>query len=199
MIKNAAILSLSRFLLLVSCAYAVEVNGQAQQSRELSIDGFIHWKTGRDSATTQLLPAATTNALIIEDHRILAHVKFKVVKYGELSFPIAPSDATEAPRADLHKSRFLTIEYKANHEVILQLRQTAIHGGVHNHVILPASAGFTRDTIYFSSFKGGLTPLDLSNVAKFNFAFLGNNTKDQYADLIIRSFKIDQYEPAAKR
>jgi hypothetical protein len=77
----------------------------------------------------------------------------------------------------------------------LQLRQTGIHGGVHNHITLPASDTFVPYTIYFSSFKGGLTTLDLSNVAKFNFALLGNNSKQGYAELIVRSFRIHRYKP----
>ena len=190
---------LPKFLLLITSSLCLNFSGQSQPSRKLSINGFTHWFTGRDSATTQLIPMAGFNALTTEDGVIVAHAKFNVIKYGELSFSIRPSDAVEALSVDLRKSKFIKIEYKANHEVILQLRQTGIHGGVHNHIILPASDVFVNYTIYFSSFKDGLTPLDLSNVAKFNFAFLGNNRADGYAELIVRLFKIDHYKPVTKR
>jgi hypothetical protein len=190
---------LPKLLLLITCPLFVNLSCYSQPPGKLSINGFTHWLTGRDSATTQLIPSFGSNVLATEDNRIVAHAKFNVVKYGELSFPIKPSDAIEAPGVDLSKSKFIKIEYKANHEVILQLRQTGIHGGVHNHIILPASDVFVNRTIYFSMFKDGLTPLDLSNVAKFNFAFLGNNSADGYAELIVRSFKIDRYKPGAKR
>lgn len=184
-----------KILLLITCSLYINLPGKSQPARKLSINGFTHWFTGRDSATIQLIPMIGSNALTTEEDRIVAHVKFNVVKYGELSFPIKPSDAIEALAVNLNKSRFIKIEYKANHEVILQLRQTGVHGGVHNHIILPASDTFVNYTIYFSSFKDGLTPLDLSNVAKFNFALLGNNSKDGYAELIVRSFKIHRYKP----
>jgi hypothetical protein len=185
----------ARILLLITCTLHFTFFSQSQPVGELSINGFTHWFTGRDSATIQLIPVIGSNALTTEDDRIVAHAKFKVVKYGELSFPIRPSDAIEASRVDISKSKFIKIEYKANHEVILQLRQTGIHGGIHNHIVLPASDSFVNYTIYFSSFKDGLTPLDLSNVAKFNFAFLGNNSEDEYAELIVRSFEIHRYKP----
>ena len=190
---------LPKVLLVITCSLYFNFSGQSQLPGKLSINGFTHWLTGRDSATIQLLPVTGANALTTEGKRMVAHAKFKVVKYGELSFPIKPSDATEAPSADISKSRFIKIEYKANHEVILQLRQTGVHGGTHNHIVLPASDLFVKHTIYFSSFKDGLTPLSLSDVAKFNFAFLGNNPADGYAELVIRSFKIDRYKQIAKR
>jgi len=188
-----------KILLLITCSVYINLSAQSQPAGKLSINGFTNWFTGRDSATTQLIPMIGSNALTIRDDRTVAHAKFNVVKYGELSFPIKPTDAMEALPVNLSKSRFIKIEYKANHEVLLQLRQTGVHGGVHNHIILPASENFVAYTVYFSSFKNGLTPLDLSNVAKFNFAFLGNNPADGYAELMVRSFKIDRYWPRVKK
>jgi hypothetical protein len=188
-----------KILLLLTCSVYTNLSAQSPIPRKLSLNGFTNWFTGRDSATIQLIPVIGSNALTTNDDRIVAHAKFKVVKYGEMSFPIKPSAAIEAPAADISKSRFIKIEYKANHEVLLQLRQNGVHGGVHNHIILPSSDTFVSYTIYFSSFKNGLTPLDLSNVAKFNFAFLGNNPADGYAELMVRSFKIDRYRPRGRK
>ncbi len=82
---------------------------------------------------------------------------------------------------------------RINQSVNLQLRQYAIHGGTHNQITLPAAPELTTVKIPFSDFKGGLTPLDLANVAKFNFALLSNNTNDGYAELIVKGFKIDKF------
>ena len=186
---------LPKLLLLPTCLLYFTVSGRAQSPEKLSINRFTNWLTGRDSATVQLIPAIGSNALTSGDEGIVAHVKFKVVTYGEVSFPLKPSTEIEAQAVDLSKSKFIKIQYKANHEVVLQLRQTGVHGGIHNHIILPRSDSFLTYTIYFSAFKGGLTPLDLSNVAKFNFAFLANNKTDGFAELVVRSFKIDHYKP----
>lgn len=165
-------------------------------SAQSSINGFYSWITGRDSATIQHIPSNDYNALIKAENSTFAHVKFTVGKYGEVSFPIKPVPAgSEASSVDLSKSRFIKIRYRSNVNIILQLRQTGVHGGIHNHVVLPASSSFTIQTIYFSSFKGGLKPLDLSEVAKFNFALLENSPSDGYAELTIQSFKIDRYKP----
>lgn len=170
---------------------------QSTGSHSLSINGYTIWLTGRDSATVQLIPRSGKNGLTMQGGNTVAHARFRVNSYGELSTPISASSApnAEAHRVDLSGSRFIKIKYKANQTVILQLRQTGVHGGTHNHVLLPPSEEFTSSTIYFSSFKGGLQPLDLKDVAKFNFAFLANNAKDGFADLIIQSFVIDRYRP----
>jgi hypothetical protein len=186
---------LRKFLLLFSCFLSFTFPCWSQAPEKLSINRFTNWLTGRDSATVQLIPSIGSNALISEDEGTVAHVKFKVAQYGEVSFPIKPSAAIEARPVNLSKSKFIKIQYKANQEVVLQLRQTGSHGGIHNHYILPRSESFATYTVYFSSFKGGLTSLDLSNVAKFNFAFLANNPAVGYAELIVRSFKIDHYKP----
>ena len=192
------------FLTLVNCLWLAS-QSQTFASDELSLSGFTRWVVGRDSATQQLIPATGlnpltaggVNPLTIKDRIIVAHARFKVAKYGEMSFPINPAIITnEAASVDLSKSRYIKIQYKANHEVILQLRQTGVHGGTHNHIILPASDRFITTKIHFSSFKGGLKPLDLKDVAKFNFAFVGNNPGDGFADVIVRSFKIHRYDPS---
>ena len=185
---------LSKYFFLVSSLCCNAIICSAQKDSSLSINGFSPWITGRDSATVQYIPSSGYNALVIEDNKTVAHVKFKVAKYGEVSFPIKPMNSgTEAPSVDLSKSRFVKITYKSNVSIVLQLRQTGVHGGIHNHVVLPASSFFTQQTIYFSSFSGGLKQLDLSDAAKFNFALLENNSKDGFAELTISSFKIDRY------
>lgn len=186
----------TRISFLITSLFCLLVNAQSQSAkRSLSVNGFTQWITGRDSATLQWVPATGRDALIKEGKKTVAHARFKVMRYGEMSFPINPSSGPEALAVDLSKSRFITIEYKSNHELVLQLRQTGIHGGTHNHIILPATAQFIRTRVYFSDFKGGLKPLDLKDVAKFNFAFLGNNPEDGFAEVMVRSFKIDRYKP----
>jgi len=186
---------LPKFFLLMAYVLYLTFPCRSQAREKLSINKFTNWLTGRDSATVQLIPAIGSNALTSGDEGTIAHVKFKVAKYGEVSFPIKPSNAIEAQPVNLSESKFIKIQYKANHEVVLQLRQTGVHGGIHNHYILPPSASFATYTIYFSSFKGGLTTVDLTNVAKFNFAFLANNPSDGFAELVVKSFKIDHYKP----
>ena len=85
-----------KILLLITCSVCISLSAQSQPGGKLSINGFTNWFTGRDSASTQLVPAIGFNALTTIDDRTVAHAKFKVSKYGELSFPIKPSDAIEA-------------------------------------------------------------------------------------------------------
>ncbi|MFT4031388.1 MAG: hypothetical protein QM669_03155 [Siphonobacter sp.] len=169
--------------------------GYAQ--RPLSINGFTQWLTGHDGKTEQLFPVNTRDALLTEKGKVWAQVKFNVAVYGELSFPINPNtpEGAEALKVDLSKSRYLKVQYQSNQSVVLQLRQTGIHGGVHNQVILPASKKMKIQKIYFSEFTGGKTPLDLSDVARFNFAFLANPVGQAFAELQVNSFKIDRYRP----
>jgi hypothetical protein len=188
---------IARILLLAIGTLAV-ANVSAQQNRDdLSINGFKHWRTGHDINTIQLIPENGNNAIISMGVETIVHVKFNVKQYGEVSFPINSKTpiGEEALSSDLSKSKFITIIYKSNHDVVLQLRQTGVHGGIHNHVVISASNEFKELTLYFSEFEGGLKPLNLNDVAKFNFAFLANNDKDGYAELVIRNFQIDQYKP----
>lgn len=180
-----------KFLFISSfCCLTIIISAQS------SINGFYHWITGRDSATIQYSPSTGYDALTTKENKTVALAKFVVAKYGEVSFPIkSVSAGMEAPSVNLTKSRFIKIRYRSNVKIILQLRQTGVHGGIHNHVVLPASSSFATQTVYFSSFKGGLKPLDLSDVAKFNFALLENNPSDGYAELVIRSVKIDHFKP----
>jgi hypothetical protein len=163
-----------------------------QTHAALSLHGFTQWRTGHDEATVQLLPKEGTDPLVKEGGYIVAHAKFKVASYGEMSFPIdgeSPVGA-EASRTDLSKNKFIIVTLKSNDDAILQLRQTGVHGGVQNHVTIPAALQWRTDTIYFSEFKGGLKPLDLTDVAKFNFAFLSNDPRDGYAEIVIKDFTI---------
>ena len=185
------------FILTFTCIACSVGYTQSTGSNPLSIDGYSVWITGRDSGTIQLIPRTGKNGLMMEGGRTVAHARFKVNTYGEMSTPISAASApnAEAQPVNLSGSRFIKIKYKANQPVVLQLRQTGVHGGVHNHVVLAPSHSFNTTTIQLSSFKGGLEPLNLRNVAKFNFAFAGNNSKDGYADLVIQSFVIDRYKP----
>jgi hypothetical protein len=185
------------FLIFLQCFFGKPVYPQSTGSNPLSIDGFSLWVTGCDAATIQLIPGKGNNGLMMEGGKTVAHARFKVHSYGELSIPISSASApnAEAHAVNLSNSRYVRIRYKANQTIILQLRQTGVHGGTHNHVLLPPSREFTTSTIYFSAFKGGTLPLDLKDVAKFNFAFLYNNDSDGYADMVIQSFVIDRYKP----
>jgi hypothetical protein len=177
----------------------IGVNAQSKTDR--SINGFTQWCTGHDEATQQLFPVNGNDALTLKRGKTIAHAKFNVKGYGEMSFPIDPrtAEGEEARSVDLSRSQFICITYKASHELILQLRQTGVHGGSHNRISLPASKNFATRKIYLSEFKGGKTPLDLSDVAKFNFAFLSKPDKSIYtAELVVRSFVIDQYQPPLK-
>ncbi|MDJ1480631.1 hypothetical protein QNI16_09055 [Cytophagaceae bacterium YF14B1] len=177
--------------------YACSISISAQTQSPLSLNGFSQWITGHDEKTEQLFPLNTQEGLAREKGKVVAHVKFNVKGYGEVSFPIDPKTlpGEEARKVDLSKSKFIRVTYQANQEVVLQLRQTGVHGGVQNHVVLPASKKPTTRTIYFSEFKGGKTTLDLSDVAKFNFAFLSNPPQESFAELRVKAFYIDQYQP----
>lgn len=183
-------------IFLLSCL-SIPSHSQSTGSHPLSLNGFSVWITGRDSATVQLLPQRGKNGLTMEGGKTVVHARFKVEDYGEVSTPISSLSAPNAePKAvNLSGSRYVRVRYKANQTVILQLRQAGVHGGVHNHVMLPPSRNFTTATVYFSSFKGGIEPLNLREVAKFNFAFLDNNREDGFADLVIQSLTIDRYNP----
>lgn len=160
----------------------------------LTINGFHSWKIGSDPASKQLIPASGTDPLIVMEGSPVARVRMQVSPWGEMSFPIAGFDQTgEAETINLGSSSFVEITYKSNQSVNLQLRQYAVHGGTHNQITLPAAADFTTIKIPFSDFKGGLAPLDLTKVAKFNFALLSNNANDGYAELIVKDFKIDKF------
>jgi hypothetical protein len=170
--------------------------GVPGQQGNLAVNGFTQWRTGHDEGTRQLIPSAGSDALLVSKKKVVAHTKFIVKGYGEMSFPLDPKtpEGGEALRVDLGKSSFVKITYKATHSLVLQLRQTGVHGGIHNHVTLPASKKFTTRTILLSEFQGGKTPLDLSDVAKFNFAFLGRNDKTPYtAELVVKGVEIENY------
>ena len=169
----------------------------AEESPNPAIDGFKYWLIGSDSKTIQLIPNAGSNAITSKNSIVVAHVKFNVAQYGEVSFPINSKTLPnqEALSVDLSKSNFIQLTYKANQSVVLQLRQTGVHGGVQNHIVLPPAKKWVTRKIYFSAFSGGLKPLDLTDVAKFNLALLSNNEKDGYAELSVKSFQIDHFKP----
>lgn len=206
--RNFALLfsNLSRVLLflVLACPLSSAVSASAlvaDDQRVMTLNGFPYWVTGSDPKTLQLIPQAGNNGLTYENSKVVAHVKFNVAQYGELSFPLHPHSiqGQEALGVDLRNSNFITIKYKSNHPVVLQLRQAGIHGGVHNHIILPAAHNVVTRKAYFSEFGGGLKPLDLSDVAKINFAFLGNNKKDGFAELVVTGITINDYNPLAYR
>jgi hypothetical protein len=162
--------------------------------RPAGVGGFTTWQTGHDAQTVQLLPVAKTDALVRRGDSTWMQVKFRVREYGEVSFPLAnTAPGIEAPGVDLSASMAIRMTYKANQAFIVQLRQTGVHGGIQNHIELPASAHSTTVTVPFTQFAGGLKPLDLHDVAKFNFAFLSNPPDAGYAELVVYDVVIDHY------
>ncbi|RAV98224.1 hypothetical protein [Pseudochryseolinea flava] len=158
--------------------------------------GFLQWRTGHDAKTAQLIPAEGNDPIVREGNNVWIHVKFNVYEYGEVSFPIDRTTRTdeEAKRVDLSDRKYVKLTYTANQQVILQLRQTGEHGGVHNHVILPPVERPTSIAILLKSFKGGKSMIDLTDVAKFNFAFLSNNKEDGYAELLITQIVLTDHK-----
>lgn len=158
-----------------------------------NINGFSQWRTGHDDSTIQLFPVVGNDPLMSYRDTTLALVRFKVKEYGEVSFPIDPATPVgeEPYKADISQSRFIVITYRANQEMVLQLRQTGVHGGNHNHVKLPASKIFQTDTVYFTEFTGGSRELDLRDVSKFNFAFLSNNAEAGFSELTVKRFQLE--------
>jgi len=164
--------------------------------RQPGIDGYTVWQTGHDAQTVQVIPETGGNALMQGVDAPVAHAKFIVHEYGELWFALANTPPqVESAGADVSQGASITVTYKANQDVILQLRQTGVHGGIQNHVTLPASEQVTTTTIPFTQFSGGLRPLNLADVAKANFAFLANNARDGYAELYIYHVAVDRYSP----
>lgn len=165
-------------------------------SQQPGLNGFTVWQTGHDAKTLQIIPAAGGSALAQLKGAPVVHVKFIVSDYGELWFPLANTPTNvESAGVDVSGSASITVTYRANRDFILQLRQTGVHGGIQNHVTLPAAEQIITTTIPFTSFSGGLHPLNLADVAKFNFAFLGNNARDGYAELYIYHVTVDGYSP----
>ncbi|SKC65061.1 hypothetical protein [Ohtaekwangia koreensis] len=162
------------------------------RSPQRSFDSFILWRTGHDAETIQQIPLNSNDASVRSKNESFVHVKFNIKGYGEVSVPINTKtvEGSEALQADISQCKSILLTYKANHEFIVQLRQTGIHGGIHNQITLPGSEIFTMVTIPFTEFKGGVKPLDLKDVSKFNFAFLSNDPEDGFAELKISGFSI---------
>jgi hypothetical protein len=162
------------------------------KSSERSFDSFILWRTGHDAETIQQIPLNGNDAFVRSKNESFVHVKFNVKEYGEVSVPINTKtvDGSEALQSDISQYKSIRLTYQANHEFIVQLRQTGIHGGIHNQITLPGSEMFTTVTVPFTEFKGGVKPLDLKDAAKFNFAFLSNDHEDGFAELKVSGFSI---------
>ena len=183
-------------LLLLLIATCCTLPSRLFSQPQPGMDGFTVWQTGRDAQTVQVVPAPGESALMQHKSAPVVHVKFIVREYGELWFPLANTPAgVESAGVDVSRGKSVTVTYKANQELILQLRQTGVHGGIQNHVTLPAAEKVTTTTIPFTKFSGGLSPLNLADVAKFNFAFLANNARDGYAELYIYHVAVDGYSP----
>ena len=119
-----------RTLLILICASPFQLFAQVDQLKDFPI-----WQTGRDPETIQLIPISGDDPLVIEAGKKVVHVKFQVKQYGEVYFPIdgVSPRGTEAQRIDLSSKKCIKIRYRANHEFVLQLRQTGIHGCFHYH------------------------------------------------------------------
>lgn len=163
------------------------------------IDGFQFWSLGKDDKTVMLLPSQevnNSNAKRLENNQVIAHGKFVISGWGELYSPLLQEHKDTEKPVDISSSNWVEIEYASNREVQLQLRHAFIHGGTHNHFQLPNTFNkYQKIRINFASFQGGLSPLDLKRVAKFNFAMIGKNDLADYSELKVRKILIENFKP----
>ena len=179
--------------------------GQDNQQSKANSDvaNYRHWAIGGPSQI--LIPAAGISGLTQLNGQNVAHLRARINRgsYTEMSVPINPylsGDPFSDPAVDISNSRWVKLTYKSNHQAILQLRQSGVHGGSHNQAALPASPNsFTSITLDLATdFKwlgNSASTLDLSRVGKFNFAFLAQNETDAYAEIIVSSLEIEHYQP----
>ena len=178
---------------------------QHQHSENSDVANYRHWAIGGPSSI--IIPNSGINGLTQLDGKNVAQLRAVVSpgSYSEMSVPLNPytsNDPFNDPALDLSntQSTFVTVTYQSNHDAILQLRQSGVHGGSHNQASLPASPnGFSTLTLSLShGFKWlGHSPstLDLSKLGKFNFAFLSQNNNDGYAQIIVSGLEIENYQP----
>ena len=168
---------------------------------DAKIEDYKYWHVGGNS---EILAPTNRNGLVKIDGKIVAHMKAKVTGYAEMFLPIS-SKATDVytdPAVDLTatNSRHVTVHYKSNHEAILQIRVSGVHGGSHRKATLPANPnGFKALTLdlYTDFSYTGITTDDLKKVGKFNFAFLSNNTTAGFSEITVSDFVIENYSPLA--
>lgn len=168
-----------------------------------NVNAYRFWAIGGPSLV--LLPSSGNNGLTNLNDHVVAQLRAQINggSYSEMSVPLNPyasSDPFSDPAVDLTASDYVTIRYQSNHDAILQLRQSGVHGGNHNQASLPASpSGIStiklslRNDFKWLGYQA--STIDLSQVGKFNFAFLSQNEDDGYAEIIVHSLKIDQYQP----
>ncbi len=166
---------------------------------DAKIEDYKYWHVGGNS---EILAPTNRNGLVKIDGKTVAHMKAKVTGYAEMFLPIS-SKATGVytdPAVDLTEtnSRHVTIRYKSNHEAILQIRASGVHGGNHRRVMLPASPD-TFKTLTLDLYTDfnylGITTDDLKKVGKFNFAFLSNNNQAGFSEITVSDFVIENYSP----
>lgn len=171
------------------------------------VSQYRYWNTGFGNATI-LIPSSGRNALTSENGKITAHMRAEIQPdgYAEMSVPLDPyqfTDPLRDPSVDLSRSNstIVRVTYSSNHPAILQLRQSGTHGGNHNQVNLPASPNIytTLNINLPTDFLWlGTDPstLEMSNLGKFNFAFLSHNTTAGYAEIKVRELIIENYLPS---
>ncbi|MEE9364062.1 MAG: hypothetical protein V3U92_15795 [Cellulophaga sp.] len=124
----------------------------------------------------------------------------------ELHVMITPtlSGAHNGAATKLSKSsNFVQITYSASHPIVLQARQgntkgdDCIHGGSHPQTNIPASPNkFTTIKISWTKFKQDGkpdgTPLDISNLCKFNFVNYKpvQGASFEISSVILENFKL---------
>ena len=180
-------------------------NQQNQHSENSDVANYRHWASGGPSQI--IIPNSGINGLTQLNGKNVAQLRAVVNpgSYTEMSVPLNPyisNDPFSDPALDLSpiQSTFVKVTYQSNHNAILQLRQSGVHGGSHNQASLPASPnGFTTLTLNLTQdFKWlghSSSTLDLSNLGKFNFAFLSQNNNDGYAQIIVSGLEIENYQP----
>lgn len=169
------------------------------------VTSYRHWAIGGPSQI--LIPSSGIDGLTTSNGKNVAHLRARINSgsYTEMSVPLNPYSSGDPyldPAVDLSntQSDYVKITYQSNHDAILQLRQSGVHGGSHNQASLPASPnGFTSVTLSLANdFKWlgqSTSTLDLSRLGKFNFAFLSQNNQDGFAEIIVSGLEIENYQP----
>ena len=165
------------------------------------IEDYKYWHVGGNS---EILAPTNRNGLVKVDGEIVAHMKAKVTGYAEMFVAISgkSTGVYSDPAVDLTatNSKHVTVRYKSNHEAILQIRASGVHGGSHRRATLPASPNtfkiLTLD-LYTDFNYSGITTDDLKKVGKFNFAFLSNNSQAGFSEITVSDFVIENYSPLA--
>ncbi len=115
-----------------------------QSSENSDVANYRHWVIGGPSQV--VIPGTGTNGLTQLDVKNAAHLDACInsSSYSEMSVPLNPylsNDPFMDSALDLsnNQSSFVKVTYQSNHDAILKLRQSCVHGGSYNLASLPAN------------------------------------------------------------